>query len=127
MNFDKIPGVWFVLSVVVFSVKKKACVVLAPLGFGLGFADGGTLVLGNAWVSARRVKRTGFLDRNGVTALLLGGFYVRLILLGICLYGFIRFLKVDPVGLVTGLSVVPAGLLVMLVMIHIANRRPEEV
>jgi hypothetical protein len=58
---------------------------------------------------------------------LLGGFYVRLILLGICLYGFIRFLKVDPVGLVAGLSVVPAGLLVMLVLIHIANRRPEEV
>jgi hypothetical protein len=127
MNFDKIPGVWFVLSGVVYLVGLLACVVWAPLGFGLGFAGGGALVLGNAWFSARRVKRTGFFDRNGVTALLLGGFYVRLILLGICLYGFIRFLKVDPVGLVTGLSVVPAGLLVMLVLIHIANRRPEEV
>ena len=127
MNFDKIPGVWFVLSGVVYLVGLMACVVLAPHGFGLGFAAGGALVLGNAWVSARRVKRTGFLDRNGVTALLLGGFYVRLILLGTCLYGFIRFLKVDPVGLVAGLSVVPAGLLVMLVLIHIANRRPEEV
>ena len=60
-------------------------------------------------------------------AVLLGGFYVRLILLGICLYGLIKFLKVDPVGLVTGLSVVPAGLLVMLALIYIANRRPEEV
>jgi hypothetical protein len=124
MNFDKIPGVWFVLSGVVYLVGLLACVVLAPLGFGLGFAARLSLVM---MVSARRVKRTGFLDRNGVTALLVGGFYVRLILLGICLYGFIRFLKVDPVGLVTGLSVVPAGLLVMLVLIHIANRRPEEV
>lgn len=115
------------LSGAMYLVGLLACVVLAPLGFSLGFAAGGALVLGNAWVSARRVKRTGFIERNGVTALLLGGFYVRLILLGICLYGFIRFLKVDPVGLVTGLSVVPAGLLVMLVLIHIANRRPEEV
>ena len=111
MNFDKIPGIWFVLSGAVYLVGLLACVVLAPQGFAFGFAAGGALVLGNAWVSARRVKRTGFLDRSGVTALLLGGFYVRLILLGICLYGFIRFLKVDPVGLVTGLSVVPAGLL----------------
>jgi hypothetical protein len=127
MNFDKIPGVWFVLSGSVYFVGLLICVVFAPSGFVIGFATGGALVLGNAWASARRIKRTGFLERNGVTALLLGGFYVRLILLGICLYGFIRFLKVDPVGLVTGLSVVPAGLLVMLVLIYISNRRPEEV
>jgi hypothetical protein len=85
MNFDKIPGVWFVLSGAVYLIGLLACVVLAPHGFGLGFAAGGALVLGNAWVSARRVKRTGFLDRNGVTALLVR-LYVRLILLRICLY-----------------------------------------
>jgi ATP synthase I chain len=127
MNFDKIPGIWFVLSGLLYVIGLVACAVLAPTGFGLGFAAGGALVLGNAWASARRIKKTGFLHRSGVTALLLGGFYVRLILLGICLYGIIRFLKVDPVGLVTGLSVVPAGLLIMLVLIYIANRRPEEV
>jgi hypothetical protein len=127
MNFDKIPGIWFVLSGLLYLFGLVACAVLAPTGFGLGFAAGGALVLGNAWASARRIKNTGFLQRSGVTALLLGGFYARLILIGICLYGFIRFLKVDPVGLVTGLSVVPAGLLIMLVLIYIANRRPEEV
>ncbi len=41
---------------------------------------------------------------------------------------FIKFVNVDPVGLVTGLSVVPMGLFVMLVLIYVANRRrPEEV
>ncbi len=115
------------LSGLLYLVGVLGCILFAPTGFSVGFVAGGALVLGNAWASARRIKSTGFLDRNGVTALLLGGFYVRLILLGICLYGFIRFLKVDPVGLVTGLSVVPAGLLVMLVLIYIANRRPEEV
>jgi len=127
MNFDKIPGVWFALSGAVYLVGLLGCIFLAPIGFALGFAAGGALVLGNAWISARRVKKSGFADRNHATALLLGGFYVRLILLGICLYGLIGFLEVDPVGLVTGLSVVPAGLLVMLALIYIANRSPEEV
>ena len=127
MNFEKIPGIWFVLSGLVYLIGLLACIASAPRDFALGFAAGGALVLGNAWVSARRVKKAGFLDKNGVMAVLLGGFYVRLILLGICLYGLIKFLQVDPVGLIIGLSVVPAGLFVMLALIYIANRRPEEV
>jgi hypothetical protein len=58
---------------------------------------------------------------------LLGGFYLRLIFLGLCLFVLVRFTKVDPIGLVTGLSVVPAGLFVMLTLIYISNRRPKEV
>jgi hypothetical protein len=71
MNFDKIPGIWFVLSGLLYLFGLVACAVLAPTGFGLGFAAGGALVLGNAWASARRIKNTGFLQRSGVTALLL--------------------------------------------------------
>jgi hypothetical protein len=127
MNLERIPGIWFLLSGAVYVVGLPLCFAFAPREFAIGFAAGGALVLLNAWVSARRVKNADFPNRGRVTASLLGGFYVRLILLGICLYAFIAYVQVDPVGLVTGLSVVPAGLLFMLVLIYVANRRPEEV
>jgi hypothetical protein len=127
MNLERIPGIWFLLSGAVYVVGLPLCFAFGPREFAIGFAAGGALVLLNAWVSARRVKNANFPNRGRVTASLLGGFYVRLILLGICLYAFIAYVQVDPVGLVTGLSVVPAGLLFMLVLIYVANRRPEEV
>jgi len=65
--------------------------------------------------------------RGAAIISLLAGFYFRLIFIGLCLFVLIKFTKVDPVGLVTGLSVVPAGLFVMLVLIYISNRRPKEV
>lgn len=127
MNFEKIPGVWFVLSGVVYIVGLPACFTLASSGFALGFGVGGALVLLNAWASSRRIKKADFPHKGRVMASVLGSFYLRLLLLGISLFGVIRYLKVDPIGLVTGLTVVPAGLLIMLVLIFIANRRPEEV
>lgn len=127
MNVEKLPRVWFVLSGGTYFLGLTGCLVCAPVGFTLGFAAGGALVLMNAWASARKVKKTDFSHRNRVMASLMGGFYLRLVLMGICLFGFIKYLKLDPVGLVTGLSVVPAGLFIMLVLIYIANRRPEEV
>lgn len=128
MNAERIPAIWFVLSGVVYLVGLPLCFVVTSLDFTLGFATGGALVLLNAWMSARRVKSADFPNRGRVMASLLGGFYLRLILVGVCLYAFITFMHVDPVGLVTGLSVVPVGLFVMLVLIYVANRRrPEEV
>lgn len=127
MNLERIPGIWFLLSGAVYVVGLPVCFAFGPREFAIGFAAGGALVLLNAWVSARRIKKADFPNRGRVTASLLGGFYVRLIMLGICLYAFIAYVHVDPVGLVTGLSVVPAGLLFMLVLIYVANRRPEEV
>jgi len=128
MNAEKIPGIWFSLSGVVYLIGLPVCFFIAPYEFTFGYAAGGALVLLNAWMSARRVKSADFPNRGRVTASVLGGFYLRLILLGICLYAFIKFVNVDPVGLVTGLSVVPIGLFFMLVLIYIANRRrPEEV
>lgn len=127
MNFGKVPAIWFALSAGVYLLGLIASAFLASQGFTVGFAVGGALILGNSWASARKVKRADFPHRGRVMASVLGGFYLRLILVGICLFGFIKFVKVDPVGLVTGLSVVPAGLLIMLVLIYIANRRPEEV
>lgn len=126
MKLDKIPRIWFALSGVVYVVGLIFCLFLAPHGFTLGFAAGGSLVLANAWASARKIRRSEFLHRGRAIASVLGGFYLRLIGLAVCLFGVIKFLPVDPVGLVTGLSVVPAGLLVMLALIYIANRRPEE-
>ena len=127
MNLERIPGIWFLLSGAVYVVGLPLCFAFAPREFAIGFAAGGALVLLNAWVSARRIKKADFPNRGRVTASLLGGFYVRLIMLGICLYAFIAYVQVDPVGLVTGLSVAPAALFVMLGLIYIANRRPEEV
>ena len=45
MNFEKIPGIWFVLSGVVYLVGLLACTASAPRNFALGFAAGGALVL----------------------------------------------------------------------------------
>ncbi len=128
MNAEKIPGIWFALSGAAYLIGLPVCFLVAPYEFALGFASGGAVVLLNAWMSARRVKNADFPNRGAVMASVLGGFYLRLILLGVCLYAFIKFIHVDPVGLVTGLSVVPMGLFVMLVLIYVANRRrPEEV
>ena len=126
MKFEKIPGIWLSLSGAVFALGLLCCLFLAPMSFTMAFALGGCLVLLNALVSARRVRRAEFPQRNRVMAFLLGGFYVRLILMGLCLVAFIKYLRVDPFGLVAGLTVVPAGLFVMLAFIYLANRRPEE-
>lgn len=127
MNFEKVPGVWFVLSGIAYGLGLLVCLTVAPLGFTLGFGAGGGLVLLNAWASSRKIKKADFPHKGTVMASLLGSFYLRLLLMGICLFGLIRYIKVDPIGLVAGLSVVPAGLFLMLICIYIANRRPEEV
>ncbi|MEJ2717180.1 MAG: ATP synthase subunit I [Deltaproteobacteria bacterium] len=127
MKFEKIPSIWFMLSGIVYAAGLLVALLAASPPFLAGFAAGGALVLANAWASARKLKKTDFPQRGRVTASLVGGFYMRLIAIGICLYAFIKILKLDPVGLVTGLSVVPAGLFVMLVLIYVANRRPREV
>jgi hypothetical protein len=127
MKFEKIPGIWFILSGIVYASGLLVALLMASPPFIAGFAAGGALVLANAWASARKLKNADFPQRGRVTASLLGGFYMRLIVVGICLYAFIKILKLDPVGLVTGLSVVPAGLFFMLVFIYVANRRPREV
>ncbi len=126
MNFEKIPRIWLFISGAVYLIGLVVCLAFAPSGFAVGFGFGGALVLLNAWFSARKVRQADFPNKSRVIASLVGGFYLRLVLLGACLYAFIKFAQVDPVGLITGLSVVPAGLFVMLILIYVANRRPEE-
>ena len=126
MNFDKIPGIWFLVSCALYALGVAASLFVTSYSFAVGFCVGGALALLNAVASVRRLKRAEFPHRNRVMASLLGGFYVRLIIMGVCLYGLISYLHVDPLGLVAGLSVVPGGLLLMLALIYVANRRPEE-
>jgi hypothetical protein len=126
MNLEMIPRIWLFIAGAVYFVGLMVCLGLAPVGFTVGFGCGGALVLTNAWISARKVRQADFPNKSRVIVSLVGGYYLRLIFLGVCLYGFIKFGQVDPVGLITGLSVMPAGLLVMLILIYIANRRPEE-
>jgi hypothetical protein len=127
MNFRKIPEIWIILSGTVYLVGLAISFLTAKYSFTLGFAFGGALMLLNAWASARKLRNADFPHRNRVMASVMGGFYVRLALLAVCLYALIRILAVDPLGLVTGLSVIPAGLLVMLALMYVANRRPGEV
>ncbi len=127
MDFQKIPKIWFLLSGIVFFAGFIACFAFAPMRFTLGYAAGGSLVLLNAWLSARRIKKSDFLNKGRAMVTMMGGFYLRLVLLAVCLFCLIKFEKVDPVGLITGLSVVPAGLFIMLTLIYISNRRPKEV
>ncbi len=108
-------------------VGLLASVVFAPLRFTLAYVIGALLVLLNSWLSARRVNQASFTNRNAVMVSLMGGFYFRLIAVGLSLFALIKFGNIDPVGLVTGLSVIPAGLMLMLVLIYISNRRPQEV
>lgn len=126
MNLEKIPRIWLFISGAVYLVGLVAFLAFAPAGFAVGFGFGGALVLLNSWISARRIRKAEFHDKNRALASLVGGFYFRLAFLGVGLYCLIRFIQVDPIGLIVGLSVIPAGLLVMLILIYIANRRPEE-
>jgi len=127
MKIEKIPSIWFLLSLAVYIAGLVVALTLTPWSFTGGFAAGGALVLLNAWASAQRLKAAPLPNRGLVMASVMGGFYLRLILLGICLYGLVTIARVDPVGLIAGLSVVPAGLLAMLGVIFVANRRPREV
>ncbi len=114
------------ISAAVYLVGLVAFLSLTSLGFAAGFAVGGALVLLNLCISAHSVRKAQFHDKARALLSVIGGFYFRLVFLAVGLYCLIRFTKVDPIGLVIGLSVIPAGLFVMLVLIYIANRRPEE-
>ena len=127
MNVQQIPVIWLYLSLAVYVIGLCASTAFGSGAFVLGFAAGGAMVLLNAWASARKVKKAAFPHKGPVRVSVIGGFYVRLILMGIGLYWFIRVVEVDPVGLVAGLSVAPAGLFVMLALMFFANRRPREV
>lgn len=127
MDFQKIPKIWFGTSSVVFLAGLALTLVFAPLRFTLAYIIGAFLVLLNSWLSARKVNQASFSNRNAAMLSLLGGFYFRLIALGISIFALIKFGNIDPVGLVTGLSVIPAGLMLMLLLIYISNRRPQEV
>ncbi len=127
MDFTRIPWIWLIVTGVVYVVGLLVCFVASSLTFTAGFGAGGALVLANAGASAWKLKRTDFLNTGRAMLSLLGGFYIRLTLLAVCLFGLLGIFKLDPVGVVIGLSVVPAGLIVLLVLIYIANRRPKEV
>ncbi|MDD3472627.1 MAG: ATP synthase subunit I [Syntrophaceae bacterium] len=101
--------------------------LLAPYHFTVAYLIGSLLVLTNSWLSARKVGQATFRERNQAMISIMGGFYVRLAVIGLCLFALIKYVNIDPVGLIAGLTVMPAGLIVMLVLIYISNRRPQEV
>ncbi|MGC8907460.1 MAG: ATP synthase subunit I [Desulfomonilaceae bacterium] len=127
MNFERVPRIWLGVSAALYAAGALLSVCVAPVHFVLGYVAGGALVLANAWAGGRKVKRSEFRQKGAEIAGFLAHFYARLLLLGVSLFVLIKYAKVDPLGLVTGLSVAPAGLFVMLFLIYLANRTPEEV
>jgi hypothetical protein len=126
VNQDKFPLIWAFSVGAAYVVGLIASALVASWGFTVGFAGGGALVFLNALASMRRLKKTDFTNKFGALTSVMGSFYLRLILLGVCLFALITYTNLDPLGLVAGLSVVPAGLIVLLILIQAANRRPEE-
>ena len=61
MNFQKIPKIWFFLSGIIFLLGFITCFIFTEGRFTLGYLAGGVLVLLNAWLSARKIRRLGFL------------------------------------------------------------------
>ncbi len=120
------PDKWFLSMGIAFVGGLVVCVLATPLSFVAAYGAGGALVMANAYASSRKLAKTDFSHKGRAFTSLIGGFYVRLVLMGICLYVCIKHLGFDPLGLVVGLSVVPAGLVVMLILTRAANRRVEE-
>lgn len=127
MNTDRIPGILTLITAFCYILGLALVVLVWNWDLAAGFAAGGGLMVLNQVLSAKRVKDTGFFSKGVAMASLMGGFYIRLIILGISLYALIRYAEVNPIGLVAGLSIVPAALIIMIIMIYMANRRPEEV
>lgn len=127
MNFDRVPAIWFGVAGACYIVGLIVCLGLAGTPFAAGFAAGGGLVVLNLWAGSRKVRRSEFRVKGREITSLLGHFYVRLAIIGFSLFLLIKHAGVDPLGLVAGLSVVPAALLILLFLIYVANRTPEEV
>lgn len=127
MNFERIPGIFATLAALCYIMGLAIFAGLTKFPFLLGFAAGGALVIVNLLLSAKRINQTGFSSKGASMASIVGGFYIRLTVLGICLYLLIKSGRVDPIGLLAGLSIIPGALVMMIIMIYLANRRPEEV
>ncbi len=126
MILKEAPDKWFLSMGTAFVGGLVVCALAAPWSFVGAYAVAGALVTANAYASSRKLAKTDFSHKGRAFTSLVGGFYVRLILIGISLYVCIKHLGFDPLGLVVGLSVVPAGLVVMLILTREANRRVEE-
>lgn len=127
MNFERVPAIWLSVCTAVYVGGVLMGLILAPPHFVVGYVAGGALVIVNIWASGRKTRRCEFRQKGAEIATFLAHFYLRLVLLGISLFLLIKYAKISLLGLVAGLSVVPAGLFVMLVLIYLANRTPEEV
>ncbi len=123
---EETPGKWFLSLGIAFLGGLVVCAIAAPIKVVLAFAAGGALVTANAYASSRKLAGTDLSHKGRAITSLIGRFYLRLVLIGIGLFVCIKYLGLDPLGLVAGLSVVPLGLVVMLVLTRAANRRPEE-
>ncbi|MFP4039851.1 MAG: ATP synthase subunit I [Desulfosudaceae bacterium] len=86
--------------------------ILMDAGFVWGIICGGLIVTVNFHLLSRTLKKTFQMSFKPSSGLVILKYFFRFILIGLILYLLISNHMVDPLGLVTGLSVVVASMMV---------------
>lgn len=83
---------------------------LAPYRFTAGVFSGGLLVLGAFAWQQRNIRLFSHEPTRAMGRKVLFGFFLRLLVIGLLLVVLLRYVRVDPIGLATGLSIVVINL-----------------
>jgi hypothetical protein len=96
---------------VIFTVASLAGLLFAPLAFALGILFGGLIVIVNFHLLARTLKKALAPPHLASPNVVLTKYYLRFIASGFLIFVLIAGRVVHPVGLILGLSVVVASIM----------------
>ena len=96
---------------VLFAVTSVAGFIFAPVNFALGILCGGLIVTLNFHMLSRTLKRALTPPNLASHNVVLAKYYIRFIISGIIIFVLIAGRVVNPLGLILGLSVVVASIM----------------
>ncbi|HHP7236604.1 MAG TPA: ATP synthase subunit I [Desulfobacterales bacterium] len=96
---------------VIFTVASLSGLLFAPLAFALGILFGGLIVIVNFHLLARTLKKALAPPHLASPNVVLTKYYLRFIASGFLIFVLIAGRVVHPVGLILGLSVVVASIM----------------
>lgn len=96
---------------VIFTVASLSGLLFAPLAFALGILFGGLIVIVNFHLLARTLKKALAPPHLASPNVVLTKYYLRFIASGFLIFVLIAGRVVHPVGLIVGLSVVVASIM----------------
>ena len=96
---------------VIFAVASFSGLLFAPLAFALGILFGGLIVIVNFHLLARTLKKALAPPHLASPNVVLTKYYLRFIASGFLIFVLIAGRVVHPVGLILGLSVVVASIM----------------